>query len=187
MQIINRLKISLVLCCFLAGVSCITGIIFCIVLSSQQEIEDIEYYGHDTNADGLVSGILLAILSIGLIGSFLYLNRKLNKHFQDDLVEERRLMRDMFFLFMACYTLRTFYQFIYYDFAHTRVCSFMVRNMLNILMPLAWEIVPNVTIMYWHHENFKTVNFLDRLKHMFCCCSCLRRIEQKDLSPLEIT
>ena len=64
--------------------------------------------GHDEIHDGLQSAILLTILSVGLIGSYIFLEKKLS-HFEEDLLYERRLMRNMFFLFMICYTLRTLY------------------------------------------------------------------------------
>ena len=92
----------------------------------------------------------------------------------------------MFFLFMVCYNIRMLYQFLYYDGASisSRICSYLARELIAEVVPLAWEIVPNVTIMYWHHENFKTVNFLDRLRPLFCCCPCLRGEDDSSLAEI---
>ena len=80
-------------------------------------------------------------------------------------------MRNMFFCFMVSYTIRTLYQFLYYDGAGLAdlICSYLTREIIASISPVIWEIIPNVTIMYWHHENMKTVNFLCRFNR---CCPC---------------
>ena len=86
---------------------------------------------------------------------------------------------------MICYTVRMIYFYLYDDWASDYVCSYLGRALVALIPPLAWEIVPNVTIMYWHHENFKTVNFRDRIRPLLCCCACLRGSEDQGFDKVK--
>ena len=171
MRITKTLRSCLISCCIMAGVSLMLGIWTCIKLEDSAQMQALLETGHDEIKDGRQSAILLTILSIGLIGSYVFLEKKLS-HFEEDLLYERRLMRNMFFLFTISYTLRTLYQFLYYDGAEIadHICSYTIRSIISIISPLLWEVIPDICIMYWHHANFKTRSFRGRFRP---CCPCL--------------
>ena len=95
-------------------------------------------------------------------------------------------MRNMFFLFTISYTLRTLYQFLYYDGAEIadHICSYTIRSIISIISPLLWEVIPNIVIMYWHHANFKTRSFRGRFRP---CCPCLSHQLRDDTRSTLIT
>ena len=65
----------------MAGISVIFGVWTCIELEDNATMQALLETGHDEIDDGFQSAILLTILSVGLIGSYIFLEKKLS-HFE---------------------------------------------------------------------------------------------------------
>ena len=103
----------------------------------------------------MASGILLSILSFGLLVSFIFLVHSIRKYYDGQMVIEMSWLSILFAIFSICYGLRTIYQFLLGEF-HNLVPDMIFRwNCVNLL-PIVFDIIPICAILVMHHMNFKS-------------------------------
>lgn len=92
---------------------------------------------------------------MSLIFVFVALYIVMSKHFSNQLKNEKKLLLRLFFIFLVCYVLRTFYMYFIGTYRTQVICNFGYRIMIDCILPLLWDILPIFSIMFWHHNNFK--------------------------------
>ena len=103
----------------------------------------------------MASGILLSILSFGLIVSFIFLVHSIRKYYDGQMEVEMRWLSILFAIFSICYGLRTVYQFLLGDF-HIYVPDMIFRWHCVNLLPIVFDVIPICAILIMHHLNFRT-------------------------------
>ena len=104
----------------------------------------------------VMSSTLLAIVSIGLIVSYIVLVHSICKYFKNQMQHEMKRLTILFATFVVAYILRFFYQLGLGSkfYAHT-VHNMTTRWYLANAAPIIWDIVSIVSILMLHYVSFR--------------------------------
>jgi hypothetical protein len=103
---------------------------------------------------GIVSGVFYTVLTVGLIGSYIGLNRSLKRKFKSEQIRELSMSINlMFLLLVTSFTLRTIFLFFeghYYLFVE----QMFWRNELQQILWPCFDLMALCPILFMHQKNF---------------------------------
>ena len=103
-----------------------------------------------------IASILLAVVSVGLTVTYVVLICSLCTYFREQMRQEITRLTFLFATFVLAYEMRFVYQIgLTYGIYSKLVENMIARWAIILFLPLLWDVVSIVSILYLHFASFK--------------------------------